>query len=42
MSTIAMPTPTYVLIADFSSPVIRPPYHSFIESENDDVRQDWT
>src|SRR5207237_2484750 len=26
MSTIAMPTPTYVLIADLSSLVIRPPY----------------
>jgi hypothetical protein len=25
MSKIAMPTPTYVLIADFSSAVIRPP-----------------
>jgi hypothetical protein len=26
MSTIAMPTPTYVLMVDFSSLVIRPPY----------------
>src|ERR1041385_2147077 len=44
MSTIAIPTPTYVLMADLSSLVIRPPYigsrFNAIESEIGRVRQD--